>query len=477
MNHTLNIGIIGAGEGSTSFLADIVANKHFNFGCNEREFISKTGATMKYGIRHKGWTNNIDQSYVGPIDGSTTWSHNVDSNFLYGLANLPIEELHRTSAGGFLIRNKKSSFSKDLTELLPAHAYHFDAHKVGQYFKEICLNSGVTCINDQVIHVKLSESGEISSLLLESSKEVQGEFFIDASGFKRVLINEVGSKWISYKKHLPVNTALPFQIEYKQNEILEPTTLAWAQSSGWMWRIPVADRYGAGYVFDDNFITPEQAQAEIEKRLGHAIDPIRVLKFDTGRLDKFWNKNCLAIGLSSAFTEPLEAMSIHSTIVMLRWFTLDFLRSTIEDTNTNANQISFNKRCENMFETFKDFLVMHYMGGRNDSEFWKYVSSGATETENVSLMKQICKNRIPTLRDFENFEGSAGWPLWGYVMAGTGILTADIGKKEIEHFKIQEYSKKLFNDTESYLETNYNDLLDYTEFINMTRDSIFKGKV
>jgi tryptophan halogenase len=81
------IGTIGAGEGSTSLLADIVSNKHFDFGCDERDFICKTGATMKYGIRHKGWTSNLDQSYVGPIDGSTTWSHNIDSNFLFGLSN------------------------------------------------------------------------------------------------------------------------------------------------------------------------------------------------------------------------------------------------------------------------------------------------------------------------------------------------------------------------------------------------------
>jgi tryptophan halogenase len=206
-----NIGIIGAGEGSTSLLAEIVSGKEFDFGCNEREFITKTGATMKYGIRHKGWTPKINESYVGPIDGATTWYQNIDVNFMHSVASLPKDAIHRASAGGFLIENKKASFSKNLMDKIDAHAYHFDAHLVGQYFKEKCIAAGVSCIDDQVVNVNLSETGDISTLLLESGKLIEGDFFIDASGFKRVLITKLGSKWISYKKHLPVNSALTFQ--------------------------------------------------------------------------------------------------------------------------------------------------------------------------------------------------------------------------------------------------------------------------
>ncbi len=465
-----DIGIIGAGEGSTSLLAEIVSNKQFDFGCNEREFIIKTGATMKYGIRHKGWTNNINQSYVGPIDGSTTWHQNVDVNFLHAASQLPLDEIHRSSAGGFLIKNKKSSFSRDFSEQIDAHAYHFDAHKVGQYFKEICESNGVKCINNEVVDVILNEQGCISELLLKDAEKISGDFFIDATGFKRALISKVGSEWISYKKWLPVNAALPFQIKYKEDEVVEPTTLAWAHKAGWMWRIPVKERYGAGYVFSDEFTTPEQAQAEIEQSLGHEIEPIRLLKFDTGRLDKFWNKNCLAIGLSSAFTEPLEAMSIHSTIVMLRWFVLDFLRDTVDNTINLGNQKLYNARCDNMFETFKDFLVMHYQGGRSDSEFWKYISSGATQTDFVKNMIESCKSRVPTTRDFDIFWGSAGWPLWSFVMAGTGVLKPEVVSNELKFYNLENYAAKTFNETEEFIINKFSGLLDNQEFLNILRN-------
>jgi tryptophan halogenase len=462
-----DVGIVGVGESSTYLLTEIISNKDFNFGCNEEEFIKKTGATMKYGIRHKNWTSNVDESYVGPIDGSTTYYQNVDVNFLYAAAKLSPEQRHRASAGGFLIENSKCSFGKDFNDRINAHAYHFDTHRVGKYFKEICTD--VTAIDGEVVNVNLNETGAIASLLLKSGEIIKGDFFIDASGFKKLLISAVGSKWISYKKWLPVNSALPFNIKYKEGEKIEPTTLAWAQKNGWMWRIPVADRYGSGYVFSDDFTTPDQAQAEIEQRLGHEIDPIKLLKFDTGRLDKFWNKNCVAIGLSAAFTEPLEAMSIHSTIVMLRWFVLDFMRSTTEQTINQGSQDLYNSRCDKMFETFKDFLVMHYQGGRTDSEFWKHISSGATQTDFVKTLKESCKTRVPTNRDFDNFWGSAGWPLWSYVLSGTNVLTPEVAQKEIDFYNLEQYSKKIFDDTEEYLKDKFSGLLDHTAFIDNIR--------
>jgi tryptophan halogenase len=206
------------------------------------------------------------------------------------------------------------------------HALHFDAHKVGKYFKKIVLkNTKIKHIDSEVLDITLNETGFLSSLKLKNQEIINGDFFIDASGFSRVLMKKLETPWVSYNKNLPVNSAMPFILNYKEREMPDPYTTAWAQSSGWMWQIPVLERKGCGYVFDDNFITPEQAQAEIETTLGRSIDPIRVLKFDTGRLENTWVKNCLAIGLSAAFAEPLEATSIHSTIVQLTKFVFEYL--------------------------------------------------------------------------------------------------------------------------------------------------------
>jgi tryptophan halogenase len=289
---------------------------------------------------------------------------------------------------GLLLETGKSNVNSTTKEFANySHALHFDAHKVGKYFKKIVLkNTKIKHIDSEVLDITLTETGFISLLKLKNQEIVNGDFFIDASGFSRVLMKKLETPWVSYNKNLPVNSAMPFILDYKEGEMPDPFTTAWAQSSGWMWQIPVLERKGCGYVFDDNFITPDQAQAEIETTLGRKIDPIRVLKFDTGRLKNTWVKNCLAIGLSAAFAEPLEATSIHSTIVQLNRFVFEYLKPTVELTTNSGSINSYNRTVNRMYDDFKDFLVLHYMGGRSDSEFWKYISSGATKTEFVILL-------------------------------------------------------------------------------------------
>jgi hypothetical protein len=159
---------------------------------------------------------------------------------------------------------------------------------------------------------------------------------------------------------------------------------------------------------------------------------------------------------------------------MLRWFVLDFMRTTVDQTINQGSEDLYNQRCEKMFETFKDFLVMHYQGGRTDSEFWKHISSGATSTEFVKTLKESCKTRVPTLKDFDNFWGSAGWPLWSYVLSGTSVLTPEIVQQEIEFYHLEHYSKQIFNDTEEHLKNTFSGLTDNTTFINSVRNGEFK---
>lgn len=463
-----DIGIVGAGEGSTVRLNDIINNRLFDFGCNEQDFLIETGATLKYGIKHVGWTNNKDDYYYGPIGASMTYQQDIDTTFMHAVANYPLNQIHRSAADGFLIEYNKSSYGHDLKPIIPnAHSYHFDAHLVGKYFKKICVQSGVTAIDGKISNVNLHENGFIKSVTLENGTDVEGDIFIDCSGFARLLNKKVGGKWVSYKDNLPVNCALPFLKKYADDEVIQPVTHAIAQNNGWMWKIPTASRYGCGYVFCDDFITPEKAQEELELNLGHEIDPIRVLKFDTGRLDKCWEKNCISFGLSSAFAEPLEATSIHSTIVMLYWFTFDFLKENMQDTCNSGNTELFNERCSTMFDSFRDFLVLHYQGGRTDSEFWKYISSGATLTPRVRHIIESSKTRAVNSRDFENFWGSAGNGLWSYVLAGTRNYSPETAAKNLQFYNINNVGAQIdaFN---NQLETNFgNLLLDHTKFVRI----------
>jgi tryptophan halogenase len=205
-----------------------------------------------------------------------------------------------------------------------------------------------------------------------------------------------------------------------------------------MWQIPLMDRKGCGYVFSDEFTTPEKAQVEIEQLLGKKIEVRKHIKFDAGRQEASWIKNCLAIGLSSAFLEPLEATSIHSTIVQAQWFANEFLKTTIEDTLNEGSRKIHNRKVATLYDDIKDFLVMHYMGGRSDSEFWKFIKSGETKTEAVKEILEMIKGKMPTTVDLPSYDGAAGWPLYSFVMAGLNLIPKGLGTKEL-HFNLKDH--------------------------------------
>lgn len=473
------IGIVGAGEGSTGALTSVLTNTFCDLGCDIMDFFKETGATTKLGIKHKGWTSAPNHYYFGPIGGSPTAGNIFDTVFAHVHSTMPGYN-HLSSDVGYLMEHELSTYSKRTFAFNGlAGAVHFDAAEVGKYFKRhVMKQQQVSHIDDKIINVNLSQTGAISSLLLESGECITGDFFIDASGFKQILVKKLETPWVSYKKHLPVNSAMPFLLDYTEEEKIEPWTTAWAQSSGWMWQIPTQSRKGCGYVFDDNFISADQARTEIETTLQRTIEPIKIIKFDTGRLENVWVKNCLAIGLAAAFAEPLEATSIHSTIIQIVAFVFEFLKSTEQDTVVPANIKLYNKRISKMYDDFKDFLVMHYMGGRSDSEFWRYISAGNTKTEFVADLIEMSKHKLPGLHSFDSYLGSAGWELWSYVLAGTNILRPEVSRKELSQMSspitgisMPSYAAGEFERIEQIIKSTFKYNMQYSDFVNFIKRS------
>jgi tryptophan halogenase len=457
------IGIIGAGEGSTGYLTDIIQNNTWDYGCNEEDFFRETGATVKLGIKHRDWAG-IGKTYYGPIDGTNTSGGNPDIMLCHAIANdIPF---HTASYNGYLLHENRASYQYDgdVLNSTKTNSYHFDAHKVGRYFKKITETEGVKHIDAEVLEVIQDERG-IAGLKLSDDRTIEADFFIDCTGFARKLMNAMDIKWTSYQKNLPVNAAMPFLMPYEEGERIEPVTTAWAQSSGWMWQIPVAERWGCGYVYDSNFISDDQAHAEIEAALGRRVDPIRFLKFDTGRLDKLWHKNCLALGLCAAFAEPLEATSIHSTIVQLTSFIWDCLRDTRDETQNSGLENLYNIRMIDMYENFKDFLVLHYQTPRQDTEFWRWMHTGETRTDFVNNILDVVKTRIPRPGDFPRFYGYAGSPLYNWVLAGLGYIDKDLAERDMKFYGVDRnlanISWKIREDDMMNICKN---MLDNTEF-------------
>jgi hypothetical protein len=457
------IGIIGAGEGSTGYLTDIIQGNSWDYGCNEWDFLKETKSTIKLGIKHKDW-KKLNHYYIAPIDSAPINSVGSDYLLLHSLIN--DYPFHLSSQNGFYIENNMSSFFKtpDSIDNMRSHAYHFDAHLVGKYFKKICKDL-VKHIDDEVVDIMVSSNGNVEGVLLKNNKKIFADFFIDASGFNKIFSKKLKIGWHSYKNNLPVNTAMPFILEYENNETIQPVTTAWAQSSGWMWQIPTQDRYGCGYVFDDNFISHEEAKNEIEIKIKKEINPIKFIKFETGRLENLWKNNCLFIGLSAAFAEPLEATSIHSTIIQLHSFIFNYLRDTKEQTCNSSSIKIYNKKMFKMYDDYKDFLNIHYVSQRKDSEFWKWISTKEIFTENTKIFLEIQKSKILQNNDFDQYYGYVGSGLYNWVLAGLGKISKKKAKEEINFYNQKELAKTIWSINQFNWEKTKYDMIENTDFI------------
>jgi flavin-dependent dehydrogenase len=427
------IPIIGAGEGSTGIFTKILNRDFKAWNLNEVDFLTKTESTLKLGINFKDWNGKGTQFY-SPVQPSETTMASIDNHLLvcHMLGNY-----YDSSPSGYLMANGISTYSPNGSTIF-GHSYHFDAHKVGKYFKEHAMKiGGVKTIDTEITSInKDSLTGELKSVETTIGN-IEGDMWIDCSGFSRVLIEPMGGGWVSYKDYLLTNAAIPFIEKYKPNEVPNLETLSQAQPNGWMWQIPTQERYGCGYVYSDNHTTFEKAVEELEKNIGRKIEPIRNLKFEPGRVANPWVKNVIAIGLSQGFVEPLEATSIHATIVQL-----DFLCSNAinfaYDKNTSAFQANinrYNKFVNFFFDDIKDLIQIHYMTEREDTPFWKDLKYSVKKTDFVSDILDICKHRSPSMLDFNFYHGSGNWGVWCWTLIGLGHITKEIAEKTIMAYR------------------------------------------
>lgn len=455
------IPTIGVGEGTTAVFRQLLGQ----LGLDEREFIKATGATIKLGIRHKNWRRK-GHNYDGPIDDPHLVSANpafssqeqASALDIYCVANE--RSVTDTHLFGHLMRQNKSPFALAQDgKLIPAgpfdYAFHFDQAKVGAYLRGKAQDhsNGIAHLDAQVSGVlRDGSSGNITALSLDDGSTFEGDFFIDCTGFRRELIAKgMGAKWVSFAADLPVNRAMPFWLEHKPGSDIAPYTLASAQDAGWMWSIPTQDRIGCGYVYSDAFCTPDQAQQEIETALGLKIEPRNDLKFDSGRLDAVWIGNCLALGLSSSFLEPLEATSIHGTIVQMMLFTQYFLPSALNVSTKDRD--SYNGVVARQLDDFRDFINLHYVSERTEP-FWVHVQNQCL-SKNTRDRLAYWSGHMPLRGNFELFPGNLPHieeQLYYPVLDGLGLLDAGVAKAHLASTpKVRAHARK----TTQALKTEY----------------------
>lgn len=409
------IGIVGVGEGSTEHW------NNFTLHCdiNTSELIKETDATFKYGINFDNW-NGDGRNYFHSVSSGFSIESQTGSKFVFAylIAKGATEK-------GIVHPHVEQSVHKQ--PFWGINQFHFNTFKLNSYLHKKCEERNINVIKADIKQVVLGDTGEVKSLIAEDGRTFEYDFYIDSTGFHRMIVEKaMGSKWISYSKYLPMNSAIAFPTERTQD--IPSWTLSKAMDSGWLWRIPTQERYGNGYVFNDAFMDFDKAKEEVEKLYGYEIQVAKKIKFDAGMLEKSWMKNCVAIGLSSSFVEPLEASAIGASIQQ------SFLLSTILPSyvpGTKYAEEAFNSRNRMMVENILDFVALHYVSKRSDTEFWKGIKD-LPRTDSLNEKLEIFKHKFPSKGDFLNRQLMFREANWIMVMHGLGLISKEVAQREVD---------------------------------------------
>jgi tryptophan halogenase len=321
------LGILGAGESSTPNLGGMLTI----MGIDIDDFITNTGATIKTANHFIRWSLNEDAYY-----------HKFEKH----------ADIEQTD----FVR----------------YGFHFDARRCGAYFKKIALDRGITHIDAIISHFSKKENGDVSHIHLKDNTSIECDYMIDCSGFARVGVGKLyNSEWKSYSEFLPANSAiayfLPQEKNLKNNDATQTRSIA--MKAGWMWQVPLKHRMGCGYVFNDNYISIDEAKKEVEDYLGREIEVVKNFKFEAGSYKDTWINNCISLGLASGFLEPLEGTSLMTLI----WSVLKL--HNLGGIENESNRDRYNEFVRDVNYQSMLFVRHHYNCGRVDTKFWRDIQS------------------------------------------------------------------------------------------------------
>ncbi len=357
------IGTVGVGESTIPPIRTF----HRLLQIDEQEFMRATAATFKLGISFENWGRPGDR-YIHPfgITGKSTWACEFHHFWLHSLKKGMSSQL-----GEFCLEHAAAVADKFATSPQSGinYAYHLDAGIYARFLRRFSERYGAKRVEGKIKEVRQnSESGFVEALVLESGEVIEGDLFIDCTGFRGLLIEQtLRTGYEDWNQWLLCDTAVAVQTESVGPAV--PYTRAIAHEAGWRWRIPLQHRVGNGLVYSSRFMSDQQATdkilAEIE---GKTIIQPRVIKFRTGRRRKVWNKNVIALGLASGFVEPLESTSIQ--LIMGGVTRLIHLFPFAGITQSFVDQYNDEVRAE--AEKVRDFIILHYkVTDREDTPFWR----------------------------------------------------------------------------------------------------------
>ncbi len=409
------IGTVGVGE------ATIPSIRLFNnlLGLDENEFLSKTKGTIKLGIEFNHWGKEGDAYMhafgnlgldLGMVkfyqywlkrklsgDESSLWDYSFNTQAAKINNFQPTEHIEGTPLSGL------------------TYAFHFDAGLYAAYLREFSQAKSVCRIEGKIERVIQDDRGYISSVVLENEQQIEGDLFIDCSGFNGLLIEQtLKAGYDDWRHYLPCDSAIAMACQSSE-EVL-PYTKATAHGAGWQWRIPLQHRIGNGHVFCSDYMSQDVAEQILVRNVdGKPLTEPKLIKFTTGMRKKAWVKNCVAIGLSGGFMEPLESTGIH-----LIQSGISRLLTLFPDQEFSTQDIDeFNKQTEFEFTSIRDFLILHYKATqRADTEFWR-MSQAMPVPDSLAERIELFKTHGRIFRNNDELFTDVGWV---QVFIGQGVM-------------------------------------------------------
>jgi flavin-dependent dehydrogenase len=375
---------IGVGEATFSTV------RHFfdYLGLDEADWLPRCAGGYKLGIRFQDWDKPGEHFYhpferLRVVDGFSLadwWlklgdhSRPFDTACFVTPALCEARRSPRMLGGSLFVSTVDGPLGKSTLAEQRAqfpYAYHFDADEVAKYLAGYATRRGVRQVIDTVEHVGQNSRGWISHVRTAEHGEIAGDLFIDCTGFRGLLINKtLGTRFESFEDVLPNNRAVALRVPRAEETEMDPYTTATTMHAGWMWTIPLFRRNGTGYVYSDQFTSPEEAERELRERVAPGRDDLQAnhIRMRIGRNQDSWVNNCVAIGLSSAFVEPLE-----STGIFFIQHGIEQLVKHFPDENWDPRQVAaYNTRVAHAVDGVKEFLVLHYRSARrDDTPYWK----------------------------------------------------------------------------------------------------------
>jgi len=379
------IGIIGVGEGSTPQLKALFDR----LGLAERDWMPRCNATYKTGIAFHGWSQRAGfGAYFHPfptlIDGHSAPLF-YDRAAIRRRGGDVYAHPDRFFLPAWLARHRLAPIAAENFPFDVSYGYHFDAYLVGAMLRDHAVAAGVTHLDRRIASVELGQDGDVAALIAEGGERIAGDIFVDCSGFAGVIAQQaLGVRFQPFAANL-----------FNDSAVVMPTppdatgtnchTKSTALSAGWAWDIPLTNRTGNGYVYSSRYLDADAAEAELRAHLGlsEADVPVRHLKMKVGRLERSWVANCLAVGLSQGFIEPLEATALHIVQATVEGFILAYERGGF----TPAHRDAFNADIARRYEGIRDYIVCHYrVNQRTDTAYWRDNAANHALSDSLKAM-------------------------------------------------------------------------------------------